>query len=523
MQEKGITHNDFLQSLGYRSNKKRYDDLHINDIVGRWKIIGVGKSRKSGKNKNIPYWICQCTCGSEIIREVSDNALKRRESLSCGCIQQESISNLKGTFRKQSFYDWCKFNNHGDFLDRWDYSLNKVNPQNISYCSKEKIYFKCSCGKHKSAAHRLNHVSNMKEFRCKYCDSFAQRFIDTRGENALELYWDYDKNTKDPWEISASSSSYVWLKCTDTDYHGSYKISRDNAIRNGGCPYCSHRKIHSKDSFGQYLIDKYGENAINEIWDSEKNTIDPFTIAPSTRKHKIWLKCNKIHYHPSTYCYPNNIHNHSGHCHYCSKQLVCKEDSLGYLYPEVLNIWSDKNKKSPYENYPTSSINVWWKCENGKHEDYQRRISDANRYGFRCPECVNERNCSSLQEKVATYINTKYNYKILHENKCNIKPRNPKTNYFLFYDNEVVDLKLIIEVHGKQHYEICGFTYLTARHYNITLQEAFTYSQWKDNYKEQYAKDKGYSYLIIPYWTEQDESYKKLIDNKIQEILQEAA
>ena len=36
---------------------------------------------------------------------------------------------------------------------------------------------------------------------------------------------------------------------------------------------------------------------------------------------------------------------------------------------------------------------------------------------------------------------------------------------------------------------------------------------------EKYALENGYSYLIIPYWTENDGTYKNLIDNKIQEVL----
>ena len=90
------------------------------------------------------------------------------------------------------------------------------------------------------------------------------------------------------------------------------------------------------------------------------------------------------------------------------------------------------------------------------------------------------------------------------------------------FDNELVELKLIIEVHGQQHYEITGFTKLTAEHYGTTEDEELEYQKWKDKYKKDCALDNGYSYLEIPYWTEKDESYKTLIDNKISEILQEA-
>jgi len=43
--------------------------------------------------------------------------------------------------------------------------------------------------------------------------------------------------------------------------------------------------------------------------------------------------------------------------------------------------------------------------------------------------------------------------------------------------------------------------------------------QLHDRYKKYIAYINGYQYLEIPYWTEKDESYKQLIDDKIEEIL----
>lgn len=520
----GLNHAEFIKKLGYKSNKQKYPDIKIGNIYGRWKVIKfLGRRQIGSKNNSDEFWLCECTCGSLIQKEISGNALKTGNSTSCGCVQLESIQKLKGTFRKKSFFDWCAENNRENLLDRWDFEKNEINPKDVSYCSHEWFYFKCDIKKHNSSKYQLSTVCQLKEgkeLRCKYCVSFAQKLIDTRGENALELYWDYDKNEENPWEIPGSSKiNTVWLKCIDTDYHGSYEIIRDRAIGRTTCPYCTHDRIHPKDSFGQLLINRYGQTAIEDIWDFTLNTVNPFSIAPSTRKHSVWLKCKNISYHPSTKCYPNDVNNHTGYCHYCAKKLLCKEDSLGIKYPESLNCWSVKNDLSPFYYYPTSNKDVWWKCQDGKHDDYKRKISDQILQDeFRCPECTRLRKMSFLQEKVEKYIILKYSHNLLHENKCTIVPINPKTNCQLPFDIEVVDYKLIIEVHGQQHYQICGFTTMTADYYNITPEEALKEYQWKDNYKKEYAIKHGYEYLEIPYWTEQDESYKKLIDNKILEI-----
>lgn len=516
-----ISVDEFNKQFSIKDKRHIYEDIHIGDIIGRWKIIAKGQSKQSKKNKNIPYWICQCTCGSEIIKEVGENALKRKQSLSCGCLRNEAVANLKGTIRSQSFYDWCIEQNHEEWLKRWDYNLNNLDPKQISYCAHKQVYFKCDKGIHNSTKYELAHVSHMDTIRCKYCNSFAQKLIDEKGESALELYWDYDKNKQDPWEIPAYSKEHVWIKCTKTDYHGSYKVSRQDALRNE-CPYCSHIRIHQKDSFAQWMIDKYGKNNFEKIWNYDMNKINPFTIAPSTRTSKVWLNCIDTTYHPPTHVYPNDVKNHEHHCSYCAKKSVCKEDSLGYKYPESFEYWSDKNNKTPYEYLPYSNQKVWWKCKNDIHKDYIRSICDTVNYEFRCPKCSYEKSISFLQEKVDTYITDKYVYNMLHEHNCNIVPINPKTNFPLPFDNEIVELKLIIEVHGKQHYEITGFTQLTAKHYNTTPKYELKYQKWKDKYKKEYALKNGYYFLEIPYWTEIDNTYQSLIDSKIKKILKEA-
>lgn len=526
LKEKGITHDEFLALFGLMDNRRKYKQIQIGDMFGRWKVIDKASPKiykKNGTKNTMPFWLCECTCGSGIKRSISDNALKTGDSKSCGCLQIDSIKKLKGTYRKQNFEEWCIENKHQDFLDRWDYGKNKILPSDISYTSHEKIYFKCPCGKHDSSLYQLSSIHNMKEIRCKYCYSFAQRFIDVRGKDALEKYWDFENNVENPWDISGSSRNKIWLKCTETTYHGSYQISRDDAIYGRGCPFCNHSKIHPRDSFGQMMIDRYGEEAFKLMWNTELNTIDPFSIAPSTRKYKVWLNCIDTDYHPPTCAHPNDIKNHSGYCHYCAKIKLCREDSLGFNCPESINVWSDKNKKSPFDYFPNSNSTVWWKCYCGKHDDFKRKITDAKAGDFGCPKCSQESSTSKLQNKVAKYIKQKYGCRLLHENECTLKPKNPLTNTLLRYDNELPDLKLIIEVNGIQHYEVCGFTYMTAKYHGTTVQEELLKYQERDAYKMKYALEHGYSYLIIPYWAEKDKSYKTLIDNKMREILQEAA
>lgn len=507
-------------------SKEKYPDLKIGDVIGKWTIIGEAPKR-SYANTTIKYWTCQCSCDNHTIREVNSALLKRGLSKSCGCKSKKSGTPRNINSNADTFYDWCIKNNHQDFLERWDNELNQLSPSDVGFASHKWIYFKCSSNKHNSTKIQpstITHNSKNPRIRCKYCDSFAQRFLDKYGENALDIYWDFEKNTKDPWELPGSSKmKYVWIKCVNTDYHGSFYRSIDGVIAGGiTCPYCINRIIHPKDSFGQYLINRYGEDNFKKIWNNEQNTIDPFTIAPSIRSHKVYLNCIKNDHHLPSFVYPNDVKNQEYYCKYCSRnntEYMDENESLGFIYKDSINVWSDKNTKTPFQFYPNSNIKVWWKCQNNKHEEYKRSICDAVRYGFRCYQCTQEKNTSFYQDNVNDYLTSELNYNVLHEHKCNLKPINPKTGFYLLYDNEIEELKLIIEVHGPQHYGICGLTEMAAKTQCLTLEEAFNYQKWKDEYKKEYALNNGYCYLEIPYWKIRSGKFKNMIDNKINEII----
>ena len=65
--------------------------------------------------------------------------------------------------------------------------------------------------------------------------------------------------------------------------------------------------------------------------------------------------------------------------------------------------------------------------------------------------------------------------------------------------------------------------YFHSKEDKTSIKEAFEYQKWKDDFKKNYALEQGYNFLEIPYWKVKDGSYKKLINNKIKEILQEVA
>nr|DAU14367.1 MAG TPA: endonuclease [Caudoviricetes sp.] len=339
-------------------------------------------------------------------------------------------------------------------------------------------------------------------------------FYDWCTENNHSDYldrWDVKLNEKSPKDVPHQSNLKYYFKCLDHPEHASELKRLDNIVHQPKSILCK-----QCNSFGQYLLD----NRLMHLWDNKRNECSPYKITKQCSNKKVWIKCDKTTYHGSYQIKPSHFYE-GNRCPYCTRHsgLVHKYDSLGYNYPVAASMWSDKNNKSSYEYAPNSQKKVWWKCPEGKHKDFCKEIFIMTRDNFHCPKCSEEMKNSYLQEKVYSYF-TKKGYNVLTERDCNILPRSPKNNRPLPYDNEITDLNLICEIHGKQHYwKECSWYKHLAKRNNITPEEEFNIRKEYDKYKMDYALNHGYNYLIIPYWSEKDDQYKTLIDTKINEII----
>ena len=411
----------------------------------------------------------------------------------------------------KSFYDWCIETNNEYMLNLWDYELNTESPKEVSYTSCSTYYFKCERGIHPSELFVINNITGHKhqKVKCRRCQSFGQWCVDN---NQLDLLrrWDCELNKISPFEVFYSSSKKFYFKCpVNNPNHPSELKMLSNLIKQPNS-----RRCIACVSFGQWAVDNI-PNFFEDYW-SDKNTLNPFTVEVYSEK-SIWIKCTKTDYHED---YQISIHNFAfgERCPYCARKKVNYYDSVGYQYPSIVKLWSDKNEKSPYEYSVSSGKYVILNCP--IHGEYKQKIRDFVKGGAICKYCKQELGFSSLEIKVRDYITKKLKYNCLHERDCTILPINPLTNYGLPFDNEIPELKLIIEVNGKQHYEICGFTILSAKENNKTPEEILEYQKWKDQYKMEYAISQGYYYLVIPYWAyDKQKTYQKMIDEKINEIL----
>jgi len=402
-----------------------------------------------------------CTCGKEW--DVNPNHVLSSNSTSCGLCY--------------TFEQWCINNNHQDMLDRWDYELNTYKPSGITFASNKKYYFKCSRGLHKSELKSIVNFTNGQDgsIKCNQCNSFAQWGIDNICSNFLEKYWDYEKNTIDPWQISCGSNSKkVWIICQEKDYHGSYDIYCSSFVSGSRCGYCKgDRIVHPKDSFGQYLIDTYGENALDLYWDYNKNIKNPFSIKIKSSTQRVYIYCQEKDYHGS-YRMTCSDFVRGFRCPYCCSIKVHPLDSLGKLLDDkdLLHLWSDKNKRSPYEySLGSTSKKVWWKCPNNKHIDYKRNIYESVRANFRCPTCSNGQRESIMANTLKQvlkyeYPNTEWEYDAGFRTSKNIISK---------YDIYIPEINYLIECQSEYHDN----------------------RQKMDKLKKEYAMNNNYNFIAI--------------------------
>lgn len=228
----------------------------------------------------------------------------------------------------------------------------------------------------------------------KISKSFYDWCIENNREDVLDR-WDYELNDKSPKEVGYASNKKYWFKCPKGIHESElYKINpltNDNiSLNDFKCSKCN--------SIGNFLINKYGDNILYKIW-SEKNIYDPFKLSAHSLK-KIWLKCLNDSTHPDYEVSCDNATKTIG-CPYCSGRKVCLTNSLGYKYQEILNKWSSKNEKSPFEYTSMSNKKVWFKCENKKHNDYLRSIDDEIVHDMKCPICgrENQKHCGGSKKK----------------------------------------------------------------------------------------------------------------------------
>ena len=273
--------------------------------------------------------------------------------------------------------------------------------------------------------------------------SFKDWCLDNNHQDWLDL-WDYDLNDCKPEDIAYQSAKKIYFKCSK-GLHPSESKKPNNIVNTKKlrCNRCN--------SFGQWLLDNLGDNAIKDYW-SEKNTIDPFSIDYGSNK-KIFVKCqNGCPDYPITPC-NFRIGNR---CPVCAGKIVIAEiNSVAAKHPELVDYFVNKN--DAYTHTSQCKLHLPCRCPFCGH------IKDIAMYnlvntGFACPICSDGISYPNkfmsvflhllLQNKCITFKTEKY-----FEWSKNTRHEIPKLCGDKKYDFYIeLSEPIIIECHGDQHY-----------------------------------------------------------------------
>lgn len=186
---------------------------------------------------------------------------------------------------------------------------------------------------------------------------------------------------------------------------------------------------------------------------------------------------------------------------------VCKSNQIGDKFRSNIDEFIIKankihNNKYLYleNNYINALTKIKIKCK--KHGEFYQTPS-AHLQGQGCPICKASRGELAIKT-------------ILNKHKIKAKPqyRLPDEKYLLKYDFYLPELNILIEFHGRQHYEHRTF-------FHKTLED-FKESQKRDNFKKSLAWEKKIPLLEFNYKQfihMSEEEFENFVINSIQVVM----
>lgn len=309
--------------------------------------------------------------------------------------------------------------------------------------------------------------------------SFAEWCRDNGHQDWLDL-WDYELNDVGPQDVAYKSSQKYWFKCARGLHHSELKIP--SSILSGR----THLFCRRCASFGQWVVDNLGNDSIEKYW-SDKNLYNWFDIAAHSSK-ETWIKCSN-NFHPDYRTCPDKFTD-GYRCPVCSnKKIIAGINDVATTHPQFVKYFKDETDATKYSI--SSGKYTWFKCPLCGNEKYTD-VCNAFEYGhYTCLGCGD---------------GVSYGNKFVHCFLRQLRDRDlfvlcpektfewsknlngPRTKrVYDFYINDGADL--IVEVHGRQHYEYgfdlsCGGRSVQEEQendlfkYNIAIQHGIHQSRY---------------------------------------------
>ena len=278
----------------------------------------------------------------------------------------------------------------------WDPSLNDgISFDDAQYGIQDYVMLRCIHNPKHIYPRRLDKMfdRNGKYVGCKYCGKNAKEAFPgdndffTVCKEAKEM-WDFEKNAgTDPTRILSKSQRKCWFRCSMGHVTERKIVS---FVESPQCPQC--------EALSKTLAGFYPE--IMNIWDTEKNTEDPYSINKSARK-LIYLKCpkcgyewnrNAVNYPKMKFCAVCGYDGQEGSIEK-NKAFVTENPVITFRIanPEASELWDYCNNsfdKNPDSLTKGSNYIASFRCNKG--HSFQKALYmmfDSNGNPKGCPIC----------------------------------------------------------------------------------------------------------------------------------------
>ena len=180
--------------------------------------------------------------------------------------------------------------------------------------------------------------------------------------------WAHDFNDgSSPADFPPKSGRRVHWRCSMG--HVWRAIIAQRTFTGTGCPYCSGKRCLPERSLSALHPE------IATMWDRDKNTFSPETVAPTSGRKVSW-KCESGH------TWDNTVQATVRSRGYCAK---C--NSLEIQFPEIARQWDySKNPDTPLDVAGKSGKRRWFRCDKG--HSYKSIVSSRTGQGTGCAECL---------------------------------------------------------------------------------------------------------------------------------------
>jgi hypothetical protein len=320
---------------------------------------------------------------------------------------------------------------------------------------------------------------------CKKC--YLKSFV----VNEKSEYWS-ENNELTPRQVFLNSHKKCLFNCAECGHEFVNDPQHING-HNRWCSYCANKKLCDNYNCIPCFNKSFASHERSRYW-SVKNNVSPRQVFLNTRA-KYLFNCGECkHEFESTLI---GINTTDKWCLYCSNTILCDDNNCkscfkkSFASHERSRYWSVKNNISPRQVFLNTHIKYLFNCGECKHEF----VSDPNGINISnkwCPICVNKTEKCILEFILPVHSSIIHQYK---PDWC----RNMKTNRCLPFDFFIPELKIIIEIDGRQHFE-----------YVSRFKNNVTDNQDRDIYKSLLALQNGISIIRIV----QDDVWKNKIDWK---------